>query len=228
MLNRFLEPGTVRRYRAYRAAQQALHSQMIDTMLSRPVFDRAARDLGVAKSSGRRLVLESTDELSVVMDYALYEVGAPGARVVDRYHAETGGANQTERELLDAMAAAAASLWRVEAVDKRLCQLTLKQLALAERSATIIDINFSRLPVQGAVIFSRLLALPQFTMTGGAVLVFDDKQEAPLRQLWAKSAPGGRYRRIFKFHRQHGIPIAYADVGGRRGKKAASGSVADE
>ena len=225
MLNQILEPSSVRRYRAYRAAQLALNNKIIDAMLSRVVFDRAARDLGVAKGSGRQLVLESTDELSVVMDYALFEVGALRARVVDRYRAETGGADPTERELLDAAVASAAGLWRVETVDKRLCRLTLKQLAAAERSVTIIDISFSQLPVQGAVLFSRLFELSEFAMTGGAVLVFEDKQAASLLQLWAQAEPRERYRQIFKLHRRQGIPMAYADVSRRRrGKKAAGGS----
>src|SRR5258708_33647095 len=123
MFRRLFEPASIRRYRQCRAAELALNNKIMDSALTRAAFDRAVRGLGVGAQ--RRLELESEDELSVLMDYAVYEVGEPGARVVDRYHAQPSGQDQLERELLDAMAAARGGLYRVEAVGKRLRQVTL-------------------------------------------------------------------------------------------------------
>jgi hypothetical protein len=227
MFRRLIEPASVQRYRRYRAAELALNNKIMDSALTRAVFDRAVRGLGVGAQ--RRLELESEDELSVLMDYAFYEVGQPGAHVVDRYREHPGGQDQLERELLDAMVAARVSLYRVEAVDKRLSQLTLKQLTPAERDVTLTDINFSKSRVHGAVLFSRLLELPGVTMTSGAALAFQRDMEAQLARLWTQTVPRERYRRIFKLYRRKGVPMAYADVAKpRRDSKAANQSDLDE
>jgi len=205
------EPASLQRYRQYRTAQVALNSKIVERAVSREVFDAAVRALGVG-GAGHRLMLESEDQISVIMDYAIYEVGAPGMRVIDRYRERPGGKDQMERELLDAMAASAVGVYRVQAVDQQSCQLTLKQLAPAERDITVTDIGFSQSPIQRAVLFTRLLELPEFTMTGGAALVFEAALEAQILKLWAKAAPGAGYGQIFKLHRRRGVPISYATV----------------
>jgi hypothetical protein len=48
------------------------------------------------------------------------------------------------------------------------------------------------------LIFSRLLELPEFAMTGGAALAFPRESEAELMRRWAQSMPRERYRWIFK------------------------------
>jgi hypothetical protein len=111
-------------------------------------------------------------------------------------------------------------VYRVEAVDQPTCQLTLQQLAPVERVIAITDISFSRSPVQGAVLFTRLLELREFSMTGGAALVFEAARQADVLLAWSQTAPGLRYRRIFEQQRQTGIPMTYAQVEqGRRSKR---------
>lgn len=227
MFQRLFEPANVRRYRQYRAAELALNKKIMERALEPAEFDQAVRGLGVGAQ--RRLELESEGEVSVLMDYAFHEVGQPGARLIDRYREQPGGQDPVERELLDAMAASRVGLYRIEAVDKRLCQLTLKQLAPAERAVTLTDINFSQSPVLGAVLFSRLLEFPDFTMTGGAALAFASEMQARVVRIWTRTVPRERYRRIFKLHRRQGVPMVYADVAERpRGRKAADRTDLDE
>jgi hypothetical protein len=127
------------------------------------------------------------------------------------------------------MVAARVSLYCVEAVDKRLSQLTLKQLTPAERDVTLTDINFSKSRVHGAVLFSRLFELPGVTMISGAALAFQGEKEAQLVRLWTQALPRERYRRIFKLYHRTGVPMAYADVAKpRRGGKAADQSDLDD
>jgi hypothetical protein len=110
------------------------------------------------------------------------------------------------------MVASSVGVYRVEAVDRPTCQLTLQQLAPAERVIAITDINFSRSPVQSAVLFTRLLELPEFSMTGGAALVFEAAWQAEVLRAWSQTAPGLRYRRIFELQRRAGIQLTYAEV----------------
>ena len=225
MAVRPVEPASLQRYRQYRTTQVALNNKIVKG-LARDGFDAAVRGLGVGRA-GRRLMLESEDEISVLMDYAIHEVGAPGARVIDRYRDQAGGKDQIERELLDAAAASAAGIYRVQAIEKAARQLALKQLAPVERDVTLLDISFSQSSVLGALLFTRLLELPAFTMTGGAALVFEAGLETQLIRLWAQAAPRERYRWIFKLHRRSGIPIAFAGVGlGRRHDQAGDEPVA--
>ena len=193
----------------------ALNSKIVDRALSPAVFDTAVRDLGVSLS-GRRLQIQSEDEISVIMDYALHEVGTPGARVIDQYRQRPGGKNPLERELLQAAAASAVGVYRVQSVDPRACQLTLRQLAPVQREVTVIDISFSQSPIHGAVFFTRLLELSEFNMTGGAALFFTAALEAQVMQAWSQTEPGGRYRQVFELHRRSGVPLNYASVAAGR------------
>ena len=208
MLHRLFEPGSVKLYRRYRAAQIELNNKLVKGGLSEEVFALAVGRLGVGEN--RRLILESEDELSVVMDYALYEVGKPGERVIDRYRQQPGGQDALEQKLLDAMATSRMGLYRIESAAARLRQLDLKELATVEQTVTIMDINLSRFDVTGYGLFTRLLELPELVMTGGAALPFPPEMEARLVKIW--NTPGGRerYGRIFKLHRRHGIPVVYA------------------
>ena len=71
------------------------------------------------------------------------------------------------------------------------------------------------------MIFSRLLELPEFAMTGGAALAFPRESEAERMQRWAQSMPRERYRWIFKLYRRSGVRVTYADDGSRgRASKA--------
>src|SRR5260221_3088042 len=115
IFKRLFDPGSLRRYRQYRATALALNNKISDSVLTPTLFDQVVRGLGVGAQG--RLVLESEGELSVLMDYAFHEVGQRGARVVDRYREQPGGTNQLERDLLGAMAASSVGLYRVETVD---------------------------------------------------------------------------------------------------------------
>jgi len=205
------EPASLDRYRHYRTAQVELHQQIADSLVSRDILEAAARALGVGVA-GRRLNLDSEAQLSVVLDYAIYELGAPGARLIDRYRQRPGGRDPVERELLDAMAASSVGVYRVEAVDRPACQLNLQQLAPVERVIAITDISFSQSAVPGTLFFSRLLELPEFSMTGGAALVFEAAHQADVLRLWLQTAPGLRYGRIFEYQRRAGTPTNYAGV----------------
>jgi hypothetical protein len=205
------EPASLQRYRQYRAAQVELNDKIVNSQMSQPTFDAAARALGVS-GAGRQLLLDSEDQISVIMDYAIYEVGKPGTRVIDLYRERSGSAAPIERELLEAMTASAVGVYRVESFDEPAGRLLLKQLAPVERELLLTDISLSRSRKPGVVMFTRLFELPEFAMTGGAALLFKAALEANVVRLWAETAPGARYGEIFKLHRRRGVPITYASV----------------
>ena len=81
----------------------------------------------------------------------------------------------------------------------------------------MIDISFSQSTVRGALLFTQLLVLSEFNMTGGAALFFTAALEAQLMQAWSQTEPGGRYRQVFHLHRRSGVPLNDASVAaGRR------------
>ena len=210
MWPKLFEPDSVRVYRRYRAAQRELNAKLVQGALTDEAFALAVSRLGVGEN--RRLILESEDELNVVMDYALFEVGKPGERVIDRYRQQSSGQSALEQALLDAMAVSRMGLYRVESMEARLRQLHLKELAQVERRVSIMDINFSQSDVTGFGLFTRLLELPELVMTGGAALPFPPDLEARLVKLWNTPAGREKYSRIFKLHRRHGTPVVYAST----------------
>lgn len=93
---------TIEEYRRYRKAALSLNEKIIDAYLDGKILEQAIYRLRLGKK--RVLVLESEGDLSVVMDFILYEIrNREGKNLVERYAEEKGGVDAIERELLMAM-----------------------------------------------------------------------------------------------------------------------------
>lgn len=91
----FRTDQTVKEYQRYRKVEQDLNQKILDAYFNEPALEKAATMLRLGKK--RRLVLDTKDELSVVMDFVLYEVRqVDGKNLIERYAEEKGGANAIE------------------------------------------------------------------------------------------------------------------------------------
>ena len=68
-LNRVSGSPAVKQYRRYRNAGRALNQKIIEVLVDSSVIEKSARALGLGKN--RRLILDTEDDLSVLMDFAL-------------------------------------------------------------------------------------------------------------------------------------------------------------
>jgi hypothetical protein len=198
--------STVKQYRRYRKAGRDLNHKIIETFVDDKILEKAARTLGLGKN--RRLVLDSKDDLSVLMDFALYEVRQHGKNLVERYQEEKGGSNRIERDLLASMVKAGTGLFKVEGISSQGYSLELRGL-VEERKVILTDINFSQTMIQGLVVFFRLIELAEFTMTSGIAFIFPEKLERGLVARWTRWDQAERYARFFKLSKSKGLSTLY-------------------
>lgn len=198
--------STVKQYRRYRKVGRELNQKIIETLVDDKILEKAARALGLGKN--HRLVLDSEDDLSVLMDFALYEVRQRGKNLVERYQEEKGGSNRIERDLLASMVKAGTGLFKVEGISSQRYSLELRGL-VEERKVILTDINFSQTMIQGLVVFFRPIELADFTMTSGVAFVFPEEMERGLVARWTRWDQAERYARFFKLSKSKGLSTLY-------------------
>src|SRR5450759_381250 len=89
---------TLEQYRRYRAAGKPLTQKIMKAAITNAAINRAARALRLGQNN--LLVLDSEDDISVLTDFAFYEVLQHGQSLVQKYQAEYGPSNEVERGLL--------------------------------------------------------------------------------------------------------------------------------
>lgn len=204
-------PQGVKEYRRYRRSGTKLNHKIIETFVDDQAIEHSARALELGRD--RQLVLDSEGDLSVLMDFALYEVLEQGKSIVERYQKEVGGRNAVERNLLKAMVGARPGLFRVEEVMPQRYGIALNSLVEIDREISLTDINLSQTMGDGLVVFLRPVELATFTMTSGIGFVFPGRMEQELIRLWGpgqgQSESARRYAEFFKLNKSKGIPTLY-------------------
>ena len=213
---------SVKVYQRYRTDGMTLNHKIMDATLSEAAIQHGSRALGL-EGRGRELILDSEDDLSVLMDYALYEYRVKGKNAVERYQEEIGGETQIERELLAAMVALSTSLFEVESVSTSTCIMRLSDLANEGRTINLMDINFSQRVTPDWLLFIRPVTLENFSMTSGIALIFPRHLKEELLKRWhrsqsrrrrsAQSVSARRYATFFRLSKIKGIEVRYEEVG---------------
>ena len=211
-------PGlpNMKAYQRYRNAGMALNHKIIDSIPGDSALLGSAKALGM-KGPGRQLILVSEDDMSVLMDYMLYEYRAKGKNAVERYQTEVGAANQMEEELLAAMLTSYTSLFKSGSVSERTTSLHLSDLLNQDNSLTLMDINFSRSCVPGLLLFIRPIILDKFSMTSGMAFVFPSQEEQfllkralhPRRRGQSPRESAKRYQAFYKMSKRRGLEVMY-------------------
>ena len=154
------------RYKPLRRAGVALNSRLVKT-LSRSVLDEGGKKLGILK--GNVLTLDSDDELSVLMDYCIFDVRRRGLNAVERYLQKSPPAPDSDDDaLLQAMRQARYSLFAAEALEPGL-GVHVRDL-LADEALFLVDLGFSRTATVGMILAARVMAPEGVTITTGAAL----------------------------------------------------------
>ncbi|MCX7680576.1 MAG: hypothetical protein N2508_01190 [Anaerolineae bacterium] len=201
----------MKEYKKFRLAGRELNQKIIEAYVDDFVLEKAARALRLG--GNRRLVLDSEDELSVLMDFALYEVPRKGRQnLVALYAEEHGGTNAIERELLAAMVKAHTGLFKVTQVLPDECQIMMGNLIVPEEPVLLTDINFSHTLSSQLVVFFRPIRTATLTMTSGVAFVFPAGLEQELVLRWRRLEPQGsaeRYAWFFRKNKLSGYETRY-------------------
>ncbi len=163
------EPAALlRRYRQLRATMRDLHTELMDT-LPKDTYTACGQKLGLLV--GGMLVFDSEDELTLLMDYCLYDGWSGQHNAVTRFLARQPYAPGTDQALLlDAMSRARYSLFEVESVAEGL-GVNCRDLLRGD-GGSIVDECLGSTAVPGVIVAGRVVVLPELTMTSGAALAF--------------------------------------------------------
>ena len=156
------------RYKQLRQVALPLNTRLVET-LPRNVLDEGGKKLGILKKN--TLVLDSEDEIAVLMDYCIYDIRRQGLNAVERFLNETPPPEGSdERVLLEAMRQARFSLVEVEASEPGV-GVQVRDV-LRDESLFIVDVGFSSTARPRMVLAARIMAPAGITMTTGAALPF--------------------------------------------------------
>ncbi len=154
------------RYQHLRVAGRNLNHKLVER-LKQDVLNEGGKKLGMLRRNV--LVLDTEDQIAVLMDYCIYDIRRKGRNAVEQYLAEVPPAPESEEMvLLKAMQQARHSLFRVEAVERGV-GVTVHDLLRGD-TQFIVDVGFSRTAKPGLVMAFRIMSPENITMTTGAPL----------------------------------------------------------
>lgn len=166
----------VRKYNLYRKRGMELNNKLMKS-LDGDLLLEAAEQLGIVDKSGT-IVFESEDESDVLMDFALNDYREDGRSVAELYREKPGGEDEVERELLDGLAAAYTSLFRVGPVSKEHRTVELEDVLDEKGTVQIIDNGLSMAPARHTLLFLRVIPLKDFNMSSGVSFIFPEETRA--------------------------------------------------
>lgn len=194
-------------YQRYRAALLPLHHKIIDAYVDHTILEKAARALKLG--GNRRLLLDSENDMSVLMDYGLYEISTGGQNLVQRYKAEKSEQSDIERELLAAMVKSQTGLFQVQDKNAQKAQVVMQELTGERRQITLTDINFSQTLLREYILFFRMIELSNVTMTSGVAFSFQISAKERLLRRWRQWSTAERYTGYFQLSKRHGVETHY-------------------
>jgi SEC-C motif len=158
--------GLLPRYKHLRRLGLGLKNRLTKT-LTRDVLDEGGKKLGILKRGV--LVLDTEDEIAVLMDYCLHDVRRRGVNAVERYLASPPVAPESdELILLQALRQARYSLFVVESAAPGV-GVHVRDL-LRDEPLFLVDVGLSRSATVGTILASRVMAPEGIGMTTGAGL----------------------------------------------------------
>lgn len=208
--------STIKEYKLYRQANKQLNSKIISSV-PKPVFLRAVKLLGMYYEN--KLFLESDDELSYAMDFAINDIKMKDKTVAESYQSNVGGENMLEEQILAALVSSYTSLFRVVKTNIEKHTIILYDI-LNNCDIEIIDYHFSMTLHRDILLFCRILGIGNFNMTSGIVFVYPAGLERYLLseyEKWKKKMKRHsdnivRFVSFFRLYMTDGIDVVYIDL----------------
>lgn len=159
-------PDMLAAYRRLRQVRLSLNNALVKS-LDKGAIEECGRKLGLLRRG--TLVLDSEQELAVLMDYAIFDFRKGGRNAVQRYLAASSSAPESdERILLEAMTEARYGLFQVVEV-KRGLGVAVRDILRGD-TGFLVDIGFGDTAREDFVLATRVIPQPDFLITGGAAL----------------------------------------------------------
>ncbi len=212
--------GRLQTYRAIRELGRQIHSDALKDV-PKSVFLRGAERLGMM-GKGKVLLFDSEDETDVLAQFLLYEI-PQGEKPIIQHHLDKRGApqNTMEEELFRAIRDSFSSLFRIET--GRGEGIVVRNLLTPDEGLhTLVDIGLIQTARAGFLLFTRLLPLREYAITGGVSFPFAGHHETALSKEDLKLRKSARQdelsmRRYVVFHRlgkTMGLPMEFGEPAG--------------
>ena len=166
----------VAQYQRLRPIRLRLNDELV-SRLSHDALEDGARRIGILRDG--TFVFDSEAEMSVLMDYCIYDVYRKGRNAVEQYLCDCPpDPDSDEMACLRAMQHATYALVAVLRVDRGVgCHV---RNLFTEETRLLVDIGFSKTAKPGALMATRLLDFGGFVATSGAALPFGILQDDEL------------------------------------------------
>jgi hypothetical protein len=219
-MNKLFKKGNtanvIEKYKEYRKVSKELNHKIMDKCLDPDVFKKSARLLGAAR--GDILVLDTEDEMNILMDFALREYRANKKTTVEIYQEKIGGENEIEKEILDAFISSYTSLFKIISISKTEKSLTLEDRLNQKENIKIIDRTLSKSAEPGVLVFIRIVPFKDFNMSAGILFAFYGELEKDIlkkykmlsKKLNSNSKSVRRFVAFYKLSKTDGIGVRYA------------------
>lgn len=171
------EPSYVKKYKKFRRAGRELSAKISDFFVDEAVLKRAGKQLGMYRryKGKNAMIFDSEEDINILMDHLIFDILKGGKNSVQLYLEKVGPENETEEELLNVMACAHLSLFRVKSKSARKRTLILEDL-LHGGEITVINIGMSITAIPGLIFFLRLvpLSIDDLYMTTSFAFIFKE------------------------------------------------------
>ncbi|HTU16899.1 MAG TPA: SEC-C metal-binding domain-containing protein [Gemmataceae bacterium] len=153
-------------YKRRRSTSMAVNHALVER-LSREVLDEGGKKLGILK--GNTLLLDSEDELAVLMDFCIHDVRRDGHTAVESFLLEAPFASGSEEMLyLNALRQARYSLFVLERVERG-CGIEVRDLRWGG-TRFIMDIGLGSTGSPDLLLAARVIPFESVFVTTGAPL----------------------------------------------------------
>jgi hypothetical protein len=169
----------VKQYEQSRRIGEQFSHKIPETYGMNDYLPKILRVFGISK--GKKITLESDEELNFLMDFYLHEVQSDGQTLLERYRADNPDLGSSEVMYLDAANASYTSLFKVTEVNPTESTVTVVDLLNpSSPPLEVININLSKTGDVGYIIFSRLLPYEDFNAFSGMYAVFAEQNDRSL------------------------------------------------
>lgn len=154
-------------YESYRTLSREVTSRLVDSHMPGEALLLAARALGIERDGV--LVFRDEEEQLAMLDLALFDIRVDGRTAPEAMLASGGDLSGLEVVILEAMADARTSLYRVR--DAQWPTVVLEDL-MGGGGVELVNRSMSLTTLRGSLVFLRAVAMPELSMGSGVYLPF--------------------------------------------------------
>jgi hypothetical protein len=188
VLSRFRHAGSAGQADREQRAVERLLERVVKNLSDdvNPTFDAAAIELDLLVDG--ELFAELPHELSIVLDYGVFDVRLDGRNAIERYRdARHPSTSSHEGALIATMLAARCSVYAIDAIEEGV-GVAVHDL-VGGREAFVSDPAIAGIAEEGLAFVARLLTLDDLTITTGISLPLDDLAEEEIFDELAAELP---------------------------------------